>query len=139
MTAENRTEAPAFAWRGPFENTEVNTLHAECFDHAVTKDDWWDQVTRFSLGWVTMRISGALAGFVNVAWDGGVHAFLLDTMVTSSLRRKGYATLLVEEAVTHAKTSGCEWLHVDFDPELRDFYLDRCGFVPTEAGLIQLR
>ncbi|WP_043615306.1 GNAT family N-acetyltransferase [Ensifer sp. ZNC0028] len=139
MTAENRTEAPAFAWRGPFENTEVNTLHAECFDHAVTKDDWWDQVTRFSLGWLTMRISGALAGFVNVAWDGGVHAFLLDTMVTSSLRRKGYATLLVEEAVTHAKTSGCEWLHVDFDPELRDFYLDRCGFTPTEAGLIQLR
>ncbi|HEV7308080.1 GNAT family N-acetyltransferase [Ensifer sp.] len=127
-----------FAWRGPFENKELNALHAACFEHAVSDDDWWNQVNRFSLGWVCMRRSGVLDGCVNVAWDGGVHAFLLDTMVAAPSRRKGYATRLVEEAVAHAKASGCEWLHVDFDPHLRNFYFGSCGFVATDAGLIRL-
>jgi hypothetical protein len=38
-----------------------------------------------------------------------------------------------------ARAAGCEWLHVDFDEELRAFYLDACGFEPTAAGLIHLR
>ena len=37
-----------------------------------------------------------------------------------------------------AKSVGCEWLHVDFDAELLPFYVDACGFVPTNAGLISL-
>jgi hypothetical protein len=32
-----------------------------------------------------------------------------------------------------------EWLHVDFDDSLRDFYFGACGFRPTTAGLIALR
>jgi GNAT superfamily N-acetyltransferase len=86
-----------------------------------------------------MRLSGGLIGFVNVAWDGGVHAFVLDALVASSLRRKGFATVLVREAVRGAKAAGCEWLHVDFGPELRAFYYDACGFKPVDAGLIPLR
>jgi GNAT superfamily N-acetyltransferase len=105
----------------------------------VLDDDWWGQVNRFSLGWVCLRQSGRLAGFVNVAWDGGVHAFLLDTAVTPSLQRQGHATRLVAEAVAQARAAGCEWLHVDFEPHLRGFYLDACGFRPTEAGLVRLR
>lgn len=139
MTARDGADDPRFEWRGSFANYEVNELHAECFEHRFFDDDWWKQVNTFSLGWVCMRVAGKLAGFVNVAWDGGVHAFLLDTMVTAAWRRRGYATRLVEEAVMHAKSSGCEWLHVDFDQELRDFYLDACKFVPTDAGLIRLR
>lgn len=130
---------PALEWRGAFGNDELNALHAECFGHPVLGDDWWAQVNRFSLGWVCLRLDGRLAGFVNVAWDGGVHAFLLDTAVTPSLQRRGHATRLVREAVARARAAGCEWLHVDFDPELRGFYLDACGFRPTEAGLVQLR
>lgn len=30
------------------------------------------------------------------------------------------------------------WLHVDFDDHLRSLYFDRCGFEPTNAGLIAL-
>lgn len=128
-----------FEWRGAFENDELNTLHAECFEHAVFDEDWWTQVNRFSLGWVVMRVSGELVGFVNVAWDGGVHAFLLDTMVRSAHRRRGYASELVRIAAERARASRCEWLHVDFDPHLADFYFRACGFKPTDAGLIQLR
>lgn len=31
------------------------------------------------LGWGTARLEGELIGFANVAWDGGVHAFLVDS------------------------------------------------------------
>jgi hypothetical protein len=37
-----------------------------------------------------------------------------------------------------ARAAGCEWLHVDFEEHLRSFYVDRCGFRPTPAGLIAL-
>ncbi|MCT7374013.1 GNAT family N-acetyltransferase [Chelativorans salis] len=126
-------------WRGVFENAEVNALHAECFKHRVFADDWWSQVNRFSLGWVCTRRSGKLVGFVNVAWDGGVHAFILDTMVAPAFQRQGIATALIVEAVDRAKRTGCEWLHVDFEPHLRPFYFDACGFSPSDAGLVALK
>jgi GNAT superfamily N-acetyltransferase len=80
---------------------------------------------------------GRLIGFVNVAWDGGIHAFLLDTCVHPDLRRRGIATALVSEAVRVARARGAEWLHVDFEPHLQGFYA-ACGFAPTAAGLIRL-
>ena len=130
---------PTVEWRGAFENDELNALHAECFEHRVLADDWRGQVSAHSLGWVCMRLGASLIGFVNVAWDGGMHAFLLDTMVTASWRRRGFAAVIVAEAVRCASESGCEWLHVDFEPHLRHFYFDACGFQPTDAGLIRLR
>jgi len=71
-----------YSWRGSFTNAELNALHAEGFDHKVLDDDWVAQVSQHSLGWVCARDSEGLAGFVNVPWDGGVHAFVLDTLVT---------------------------------------------------------
>ena len=80
----------------------------------------------------------ALVGFVNVAWDGGDHAFLIDTKVASVYQRQGIATELVSRAASQAKAAGCEWLHVDFEEQLAPFYFDACGFRPTPAGLIHL-
>ena len=101
---------------------------------------WWDQIRPCSLGWVTARVQGggALVGFVNVAWDGGDHAFLLDTKVAGEHQRQGIGTALVGHAVGHATAAGCEWLHVDFEEHLAAFYFDACGFRPTPAGLIHL-
>ena len=138
-----KPEAPAVEiiteWRGAFDNAELNVLHAECFEHRLFADDWWAQVNRYSLGWVCLRRWERLIGFVNVAWDGGVHAFVLDTMVTPDHQRQGLARTLIEEAVVRSRATGCEWLHVDFDPHLRPFYFDACGFTPTDAGLIALK
>ena len=50
----------------------------------------------------------------------------------------GVGTRLVEVAVREARAAGCEWLHVDFEDHLRGFYFDACGFIPTNAGLIEL-
>ena len=127
-----------YEWRGAFENVEVNALHAEGFEHPVLTDDWRGQVERHSLGWVSARDGDALVGFVNVAWDGGIHAFILDTLVTTGVRRHGIGKRMVAICVDEARTAGCEWLHVDFDDHLRAFYIDACGFVPTDAGVISL-
>ncbi|MGH3154363.1 MAG: GNAT family N-acetyltransferase [Streptosporangiaceae bacterium] len=125
-------------WRGQFSNAALNQLHAEGFGHAVLQDDWWAQVNRHSLGWVCARDGHDLAAFVNVAWDGGVHAFILDTLVTARVRNQGLGTRLIAVAADHARAAGCEWLHVDFDDHLRPFYFGSCQFTPTNAGLIAL-
>ena len=59
-------------------------------------------------------------------------------MVAASARRQGIATRLVERATDGAREAGCEWLHVDFDDDLRAFYFDACGFTPTNGGLLAL-
>jgi GNAT superfamily N-acetyltransferase len=128
----------SYEWRGQIANDELNALHAEGFGHRVLADDWAAQLAGHSLGWVTARDGAALVGFVNVAWDGGVHAFILDTLVAEAARRQGAGTRLVADAAGHARTAGCEWLHVDFDDELIPFYFGGCGFRPTNAGLIAL-
>jgi len=116
----------------------VNELHAEAFGHRVLADDWQAQVQHHSLGWVCARDGTRLVGFVNVAWDGGVHAFVLDTMVPAGAARQGIGTELVAVSVAESRAAGCEWIHVDFDDHLREFYFDACGFEPTNAGLIKL-
>ncbi|HWO09345.1 MAG TPA: GNAT family N-acetyltransferase [Polyangiaceae bacterium] len=91
-----------------------------------------------SLCWVSAHVGERLVGFVNVAWDGGVHAFLLDTIVHPDCRRRGIGTALVRCATDEARALGAEWLHVDYDARHAAFY-GRAGFRPTAAGLIDLK
>ena len=126
-----------YRWRGALTDSEMAELVRSHGGRAVP--GWWDQVRPCSLGWVTARlVDGALAGFVNVAWDGGDHAFLLDTKVASRYQRQGIATELARRAAAQAKAAGCEWLHVDFEEHLAPFYYGACGFRPAPAGLIHL-
>ena len=90
-----------------------------------------------SLAHVGAYDGATLVGFVNVAWDGGIHAFILDTCVDADYRRQGIASRLVERAAEVARARGAHWLHVDFEPHLEGFYR-RCGFGPTAAGLMRL-
>ncbi|ANE44557.1 GNAT family N-acetyltransferase [Deinococcus puniceus] len=104
---------------------------------------WWKPVLERSLTWVTAHDGAALVGFVNVAWDGGVHAFLLDTTVHPNWQRRGIGTQLVRRAAEAARTGATqigqvEWLHVDFEPYLSEFYAG-CGFQSTAAGLLRLK
>lgn len=134
-----------YEWHGHITSAEVNVLHAEAFETRVFTDaewDWADLVRRHSLGWATARDldrGGVLVGFVNVPWDGLVHAWIQDTMVAADVARQGIATRLIEIAKDGARQAGCEWLHVDFDDHLRPLYFGACGFTPTNAGLIALQ
>jgi ribosomal protein S18 acetylase RimI-like enzyme len=128
-------------WRADFNNRELSELHAEAFETRVsdgTEWNWEELVNQHSLGWVVARDGSKLVGFVNVLWDGLVHAWIQDTMVATAARHLGVGTELVAVAVTEARAAGCEWMHVDFEDDLRPFYFDACGFTPTNAGLISL-
>jgi GNAT superfamily N-acetyltransferase len=132
----------AYEWRGAFENAEVNTLHAEAFATRVFDESEWNWerlVADHSLGWVVARDDGELLGFVNVVWDGLVHAWIQDTMVAAKAGRRGIGKQLVAVARDAARDAGCEYLHVDFDDDLKPFYYDACGFRPTSGGLIGLQ
>jgi GNAT superfamily N-acetyltransferase len=135
------TSPVAHRWRGAFTTAEVNSLHAEAFGTRVFEEsewNWRDLVERHSLGWVTARLDGRLVGFVNVPWDGLVHAWIQDVMVAADARHRGVGVGVVTAARDGARAAGCEFLHVDFDDHLRDFYYGACGFTPTNAGLITL-
>jgi ribosomal protein S18 acetylase RimI-like enzyme len=126
-----------YAWRGALTDAEMLDLVAS--HGGRPSAGWWDRIRPHSLGWVSARDrDGLLVGFVNVAWDGGDHAFLIDTKTRGSSQRRGIGSELVRRAVLGARAAGCEWLHVDFEPHLASFYFDACGFRPTEAGLIHL-
>ncbi len=106
---------------------------------------WRDYVPRAfrpildrSLTYVCAFDGPRLVGFVNVAWDGGVHGFVLDTTVHADYRRGGIGRRLVQAAADVARQHGVHWLHVDYEPHLDAFYRG-CGFRRSEAGLLDLR
>lgn len=126
-----------YSWRGPLGDREVYELTSAHDGQA--ESGWWDRVKIHSLGWVCARgDAGDLLGFVNVAWDGSDHAFLLDPKVRPDHQHRGIATHMVKLAATRARDAGCVWLHVDFRANLRPFYIDACGFAPTDAGILRL-
>ena len=127
-----------YGWRAEFASSALDALHAAGFGSEPRGIDWAARVRRHSLGWVCAYDGERLAGFVNVPWDGGQHAFLVDTVVAAGARGAGVGTALVATAAAEARRAGCHWLHVDFLPKLSAFYLQACGFRPTAAGLLEL-
>jgi len=116
-------------------NEELNPLFVVSWPDHQWRD--FGPVLSRSLTYICAFYKGRLIGFVNLAWDGGLHAFLLDPTVHPDWRHRGIGRSLVQRSVIVAQAHGVEWVHVDFDVALRDFY-QRCGFGPTEAGLIHL-
>ncbi len=119
----------------PIDNVRMNALFASAWPQHSETD--FDQQLQHSLTYVCACADEWLVGFVNVAWDGGIHAFLLDTTVHSNWQRRGIGRQLVLKAITAARERGILWLHVDYEPHLHQFYR-ACGFRPTQAGLIDL-
>ncbi|MBW6425236.1 GNAT family N-acetyltransferase [Rhizobium sp. XQZ8] len=121
----------------PFPSADdLNKLWLEAWSTPPSHD--FQNILSRSLAHIGAYVDQGLVGFVNVAWDGGVHAFILDTGVSPRLRRQGIATRMIQEARQAARDRGAVWLHVDFEPHLISFYRG-CGFAPTEAGLVRLR
>lgn len=125
--------------RPEIDSAELNVLHAGGFGHPIVEWDWTPQLENYSLTWIGAFRRDRLVGFVNLAWDGGVHAFLLDTVVDVRLRGRGIGTRLVREAIAEARrTPGIEWVHVDSDETLmRRFYFP-AGFEPVHAGTVDV-
>ena len=128
--------------RGAVDDVALSALHdlafgGEAFGEPGPVLPWNHRLHHHSLTWVEAYAAARLVGFVNVAWDGGTHAFVLDTCVDPEHRRAGVGRELVRRAADAARAAGCGWLHVDHEPHLETFYA-RCGFSPTPAGLLRL-
>jgi len=116
-------------------NDALNALFAAAWPNHAWSD--FAPVLSRSLAYVCAYRQDRLIGFVNLAWDGGIHAFLLDTTVHPDFQRHGIGRELVAQARQVARERGIEWLHVDYEPHLEAFYRG-CGFRHTTAGLIRL-
>ena len=121
------------AWPDP---AALRGLRRAAWGELEGESDWSGVLAR-SLCWVTASDGERLVGFVNVAWDGGVHAFVLDTTVHPGVQRRGVGRELLRRASLEARARGAHWLHVDYEPQLEAFYR-ACGFTPTSAGLLRL-
>lgn len=117
----------SYEWRGGFDSTELDWLHAGSFGHPVRPDDWWTRVN-----WLRQRSVGRCHARVPPRHG------LQQEVVAQRARRQRVGVGLVAVAVDATRAAGCTWLHVDFERQLRGFYLDACGFAPTDAGLIAL-
>ncbi|WP_305786718.1 GNAT family N-acetyltransferase [Symbioplanes lichenis] len=121
------------------DDAELSALHARAFGNDPAEiQPWSERLHRHALTWLGAFAGDRLTGFVYVAWDGGTHAFLLDPVVDPAHRHQGLGTALVKAAADAARAAGCTWLHVDFEPHLKPFYLEECGFRATAAGLLRL-
>jgi GNAT superfamily N-acetyltransferase len=119
----------------PANNAELNALFSASWPQHVADDV--GPVLALSLSYICAYRGDRLVGFVNIAWNGREHAFLLDPTVHPDFRRRGIGTRLVEKAVAVARERGVEWLHVDYVAALEPFYR-RCGFRSTSAGVMRI-
>ena len=125
--------------RGDVADDDLSELHARAFRQPGSRTPWRQRLEQHSLTWILALEGERLVGFVNVAWDGDAHAFLLDTVVDPASQGHGVGLALVRRAVRETARAGCEWLHVDFEADLAAFYLDACGFGSSAAGVLRLR
>lgn len=117
-------------------NEELNTLFAAAWNNHSSRD--FGPILTRSLLYVCAYENDQLVGFVNFAWDGGVHAFLLDTTVHPVYQRRGIGLQIVRVGIDAVRRYDIEWIHVDYAPHLHEFYT-QCGFTPTAAGLVNLK
>ena len=115
---------------------ELNELLSSAWGNHKVRE--FGHVLKRSLAYICAYDGPRLVGFVNVAWDGGIHGFILDTTVHRDYQRRGIGTELVKRAAEVGRGRGLEWLHVDYEPHLEEFYRG-CGFQKTAAGLLNLR
>jgi len=128
--------------RPPVDDAALSALHARAFGNPTPgpPQPWSQRLARHSLTWVAAFVDGdALVGFVHAVWDGGAHAFLLDTVVDPAHQRRGIGATLVRTLAAEVTAAGCEWLHLDYEPHLTGFYREACGFRATDASLLRLR
>jgi len=124
----------------PVDDSALSALHHRAFSPDspgtdATTHPWAARLERHSLTWVGAFSGGRLVGFVHTVWDGGTHAFILDTAVHPDFQGRGIGRDLVRSVTDEAFKAGCDWVHADYDAELAGFYETACGFQPTRAGL----
>jgi GNAT superfamily N-acetyltransferase len=119
----------------PVSDAALNHLFAAAWEGHIERA--FGPTLSRSLLYVCAYADDQLIGFVNVATDGGLHAFVLDTCVHMRHRRNGVGKALVRKAIEESSRRGITWLHVDYEPALHHFY-EACGFRASSAGVLRI-
>jgi len=119
----------------PVSSDELNALFSSVWPNHQKTD--FRPILDHALVYVCAFEGERLVGFTKVVGDGGIHGFLLDPTVAPDRQRNGIGQQMAELCADEARRKGVEWLHVDYEPRLKDFY-DSCGFSPSAAGLRNL-
>ncbi|MFD1722640.1 GNAT family N-acetyltransferase [Amnibacterium endophyticum] len=137
--AQERSAHPQVVLRSRFavDDAVLSRLHAEAFGGVERLQPWAARLERHGVAWIGAFEGAELVGFVHACGDGGAHAFLLDAVVRSDRQGRGIGRRLVDRLVREVRAVGCEWLHVDHEPQLARLYR-ACGFRPTAAGVLRL-
>jgi ribosomal protein S18 acetylase RimI-like enzyme len=89
----------ALVSRFEVDDRELSALHARAFDGDLADaQPWAARLERHALTWIGAFEADRLIGFVQVGWDGGSHAFLLDTAVDPDRQEQGIGASLVKAA-----------------------------------------
>ncbi len=116
-------------------NSALNELFLRSWPDYKERD--FKPVLERSLAYFGGFSGATLISYLNVAWDGGLHGFILDTTVHPNYRRKQVALNMLIKATDVARIHGLEWLHVDYAPVYEALY-QKAGFRSTAAGILQL-
>lgn len=81
--------------------------------------------------------TGVLVAWCALVSDSVRHAILLDVIVHPAWQRRGVGCTLVQRAVAHTLAHGITIIHVDFLPELAEFYA-QCGFRIGMGGIYKM-
>lgn len=130
-----QVEKMEFRISEPVSDEALNGLFANAWEAHAERS--FQPILSKSLLYVCAYKGEELVGFVNVATDGGQHAFILDTCVHDRLRKKGIGKALVRKAIEAASKTGITWVHVDYEPKLLHFY-EACGFRASAAGVLRV-
>ncbi len=119
----------------PLNDSALNGLFGRAWADHIPRA--FTPILQRSLATVAAHVGEELIGFVNIATDGGAHAFLLDPTVDPAYQRRGVGLKLVRTAIEAAREHGCDWIHVDYERQLAPFYA-AAGFRPSAAGVLHL-
>lgn len=118
--------------RGDVSNSELNALFRDSFPEHEDRD--FHRTLSRSDAYVVARRGSELVGFAKIIGDDDLHAFLLDPIVRTDLRRRGIGRQLIAICEQEAAALGYTYLHVDFEPQNEAFYA-AIGFRGSLAGI----
>lgn len=95
-----------FRVRFDVDDVQLSQLHHDAFGGNYELVPWGSRLHRHSKSWVGAFHGTVLCGFVNAAWDGGKHAFLLDTAVATEWRSIRHSCLTLEDSFHRGYAAG---------------------------------
>lgn len=98
---ENQPDKLKYLVNPAISNDKLNELFVQSW-HAHTDMDF-ESIHLHSLACVVSYNNDEPIGYINIAWDGYIHAFLLNTTVHPDWRLKGIGQALVQKAAAIAK------------------------------------